>query len=76
MMTGTSKTRITDLLLRHWVLKSALNRQDNAVEVDGIIVSIFIKFYARTVRPVRPINTSSSVILPFLDTLTTSGLFR
>ena len=44
MMTGTSKTRITDLLLRHCVLKSALNRQDNAVEVDGIIVSIFIDF--------------------------------
>ncbi len=40
IMTGTKRTRITERRLRHWVVKSALSREDNADEVFGTIVCI------------------------------------
>ncbi len=75
IITGTSKIKIVERRLRHCVVKSAQSNDDNAADVLGTIVSIFI-FYARTVRPVKPMNTSSNVIFPFLETLITSGSFR
>ncbi len=44
-----------------------------------VTAAVFIAgfyIYARTVRPVRPMNTSPKVIFPFLETLITSGSLR
>jgi hypothetical protein len=75
IITGTNNVSTTDLRLRHWVLRSARNKDFNTIDVVGIVVSIN-KFYTRTARPVKPMNTSSKVILPFLDTAITSGSSR
>src|SRR5450432_605758 len=78
MTVGMNKISTNDLRLRHCAIKSARNNEDKTALVAGmVVVGIYnFLFYERTVRPVRPMNTSSSVIFPLREALITSGSSR
>src|SRR3569833_1273392 len=80
MMVGTRITIREARRLRQIVVRSAFSRCANMAEVEGsVLAGMMVEYgcyYERISVPVRPMNTSSSVIFPLREARMTSGLSR